>query len=322
MRAHDWYDADGLLLGGAWPLPLNDPFTARQAEDAGVSPPRLRRLTARGLLRQPLHGVYVAAQAPDSVRSRCRALRLVLSPEAVVTDRAAAWLHGMPVLRRGAHLGAPPIEVCHRTDTRTRRAQLDGHRRTLAEYDVAEVHGVLVTTPLRTALDLGRLLWRFDALASLDAALRAGVEHDRLLSEIDRFAGYRGVVQLRTLAPLADARAESPGESALRLRWYDALLPRPDLQIWVADGDGVPVYRLDLGLERLRLAAEYDGEAHHSSAADRMHDVRRREWLATEVGWTVLVFTRQQVYGEGRLIERTLREALGRSRGSLARWSP
>ena len=47
-------------------------------------------------------------------------------------------------------------------------------------------------------------------------------------AEIGRFRGFRGVVQLRCLAPLGDGRAESPGESALRLHWYDAGLPTPE----------------------------------------------------------------------------------------------
>ena len=42
-----------------------------------------------------------------------------------------------------------------------------------------------------------------------------------------RFRGMRWVTVLRELAPLADGRAESPGESVLRLRWIDLNLPTP-----------------------------------------------------------------------------------------------
>ena len=49
-----------------------------------------------------------------------------------------------------------------------------------------------------------------------------------------RYKGYRGVIQLRTLVLVVDPRAQSPGESILRLRWLDTGLPRPECQ--VADG--------------------------------------------------------------------------------------
>ncbi|MGN6252716.1 MAG: hypothetical protein ACTHNS_12960 [Marmoricola sp.] len=317
-----WLDPTGALLGEAFPLPLTEPFTRAVADAAGISTPVLRRLSAAGLVRPVLHGVHAVAQAPDSVRFRARAVALVVSEHAVVTDRAAAWLHGMPVLRRGAHLAAPPIEVCHVTDTRSRRPEVDGHRRDLLAGDVAELHGVRVTTALRTALDLGRLLWRFDALASLDASLRLGVDHQRLLVEMDRFKGYRGVRQLRVLAPLADGRSESPGESALRLHWLDAGLPAPDLQHWICDDAGIGIYRLDVPAPGVRYAAEYDGEQFHTRAVDVAHDEERRDWIRTQRGWHIDVFTKHDVYGTDTTIGERLARGFAEARRSMAIWTP
>ena len=126
----------------------------------------------------------------------------------------------------------------------------------LLPRDVVEIGGLAVTSPLRTALDLGRLLWRFDALGALDQFLRIGVVADELIAEVARFKGFRGVVQLRFLAPLADPRAESLAESALRLHWKDAGLPSPELQWWVYDEHGIAVFRLDLALPEVLFAAE------------------------------------------------------------------
>jgi hypothetical protein len=155
------------------------------------------------------------------------------------------------------------------------------------------VHGIRVTTALRTALDLGRLLWRYDALAAIDGFLRVGVPHELLSAEIGRFRGYRGVRQLRALVPLGDPRAESPAESALRLNWYDAGLPRPELQWWVYDDDGLGLYRLDIALPEALYGVEYDGEEFHT---DTEHDAERRGWLARERGWHIEVFTKVDVY--------------------------
>ncbi len=317
----DWLDDTGLFLGAHCPLPLDAPFTARQALGYGVSRRRLRTLHGAGFVRRMLHEVYVAAQAADTVEARASALALVIPNTAVITDRTAAWLHGVDVLPRSALATVPPVSVFHTDDTRVRRPGVTAGRRGLRADDVTDVHGVQVTTALRTTLDLGRLLWRFDALAAIDGFLRIGVPHDELLAEIDRFRGYRGVRQLRALAPLGDGLAESPGESALRLYWYDAGLPPPTLQFWVYDDAGVPLHRLDITAPEFRYCAEYDGEEFHSSPADREHDARRRAWLADERGWDIDVFTKVDVYGSKRFPPATLLRGFGRARERRL-WTP
>jgi hypothetical protein len=144
-----------------------------------------------------------------------------------------------------------------------------------------------------------------------------GFERDDLLPELPRFKGYRGVVQLRLLAPLADPRAESPGESGLRLRWYDAGLPTPVLQLPIHDDLGLERYRADLGLPVVRLIAEYDGRDHHTSPADRAHDAQRRDWMRAS-GWIVVVLTHHEVFAHPDravdLLRRAYAEARHRSR--------
>ncbi len=291
-----WLDHRHLFLTERAPLPLDRPFTAAQANGWGVSPRTLRTLLSRGIVRRMLQGVYVAAQAVDDMDLRAQALALVVPDAAVVTDRTAAWLHGVALLPRSSGTTPPPINVFHTTDTRMARPGVAAGRRGLLTTDVTVVNGIRVTTALRTALDLGRLLWRYDALAAVDGFLRIGVPHELLITEIDRFRGYRGVRQLRALAPLGDRRAESAGESALRLNWYDAGLPRPDLQTWVYDDHGIGIYRLDITLPELLYAAEYDGEENHTSDEDREYDEDRRLWCARERQWLFEVFTKIDVY--------------------------
>ncbi len=319
MNLEAW-TAHGPLLASAWPLG-DRPFTRSSAEEHGVTPGLLRRLLADGLIRRVFQGVYVSTQTTDSLALRASALSLVLPEHAVITDRAAGWLHGMPVLQRGAHVSPPRIEVCQRIDSKVTRRGVDGHRRDLLPRDITNVHGVCVTTPLRTALDLGRMLWRYDALAALDAALSLGVQHERLLMEIGRFRGYRGVIQLRTLAPLADPRAESPGESALRLHWHDAGLPSPDLQLWIDDDAGVPIYRLDVPCEQVRFAAEYDGEEFHTEPTDVEHDQARRRWIEQHRHWTILAVGKDDVYGAKSDLPDRLRSGFLAARRNLTRWA-
>lgn len=287
------------LLDSSFPLPLDLPFTRRTALAAGITDGRLARLTRAGLLRHPIREVYVAAQAPDDIAMRIAILRLVVPDDCFVVDRTAAWLHGTPMaLAPNDHLVAPKVAMFRHADAgRLRNALARSGERTVLPRDLTDVGGLAVTTPLRTALDLGRFLHRDQALGGMDALLRLGrFNLDELLHEVPRLAGQRGVRQLRELAPLADGRAQSQGESALRLCWYDAGVPRPELQIPVLDG-GREVFYIDIGLEELLFGAEYDGEEFHSSDEDEKHDDSRRDWLARRRGWAIEVFRKDGVYG-------------------------
>jgi hypothetical protein len=254
------------LLDDDFPMPLDRPFTTAEAEASGVSRHTLALLVREELLRRVLRGVYAVAQLPDGIRSRAQALALVTPPDAAVTDWTACWLH-TGVLPPGEHLRVPPISIFRSAGMgRVRNALCDSGERRFAEGDVTRVGGVAVTTPLRTAYDLGRLARRDWAIAALDALLRLGrFDRVELLDGVERFRRQRGVVQLRELAPRADGRAESPGESVLRLRWTDlGTLPQPEPQVEILLPDGRVIYRIDLGVEDLLLGVEYDGEAHHS----------------------------------------------------------
>lgn len=284
------------------------------ATAAGLDTRRLRRIVDAGLLERPLRGVYYAAALDDSLELRVACLRLVVPEDCVVTDRTAGWLHGAPMaLAPNDHLVVPRVFAFQSPGNRLRNTLTASGERRLSDDDVMELSGLRTTTPLRTACDLGRLLHRDSAFSALDAMLRLGAfDHERLLTETQRFRGYRGVRQLRAFAPLADPGAESFGESVLRLRWYDAALgERPETQIEVLHPGADTYARLDLGSSTWRYAAEYDGAAFHGP--DRAtHDEHRRTWLEREAGWTVDVFRRADVFGRSQ-------NAIARLRGGSQR---
>ena len=248
--------------------------------DAGLSHWHLEQALANSVVRRVLHGVYVRADLPDSVELRCLAAALVIRPGSVVRDRTAAWLHGIDVLAHHELEILPPVETCvGRWREPTRRQSHDGGTRDLAERDVQRLHGLLVTTPLRTVLDLACTLSQRDAIAALDAFMRGfGFTHEQLEREALRYRRRRGVVQLRALIPLADPRAESSAESWTRLALMSAGLPKPHPQYWV-EVDGVPTYRLDMAYPLHRVAVEYDGEEFHEGEENRQRDQERRGWL-------------------------------------------
>jgi hypothetical protein len=294
-------------------LPRDRPFLTSEARDLGVRDHELGHLVRVGCLRRPFRGVYVAEALADSPALRLAVLRLVVPPDCVVTDRTAGWLWvGDRVLAPNDHLQTSPISVfSRRPGYRLRAGLCASGERQLSPRDIVELSGLAVTTPLRTACDLGRLLYRDQALAALDAlAGMEGFSLDALAFEEQRFKGYRGVCQLRWLIPIVDARSESSGESVLRLRWYDAGLPRPECQIEVPTPWGAS-YRIDLGLPDVRFGAEYDGDEFHGPE-DREHDRGRRAWLWQEGQWILVVARRNNVHGQhqdihGQLMEGWLR---------------
>lgn len=266
------------------------PFTLAMAAQRGIKRHRVHLAVRDGVLRRVLRGVFVRADVDDSVELRATAASLVVGPTSVITDRTAAWIHGVDVLTFGEHDVLPPVESCVlRWNSRSRRNGVDGRTRDLATEDIVVLGGVRVTTPLRTALDLGCHLHRKDALAALDQFVRLhGITRDELATTAARYFRRRGVVQLRQLIPLADGRAESPRETWTRLAIIDAGLPCPELQYWI-DIDGVPTYRLDLAYPRMRVAVEYDGEDFHDRTDEQKRDdADRREWLERH-GWTIVL---------------------------------
>jgi Protein of unknown function (DUF559) len=274
------------------------PFTRSQALAGGVTRWELQRAVTEGRIRPVIRDVYTKAQVTDDLRLRIAALSLIAPRTVVICDRTAAWVHGVDVRRYRELGGLPRLEVVSlRGCEPMKRPQILSGERDLVPEDVMELDGVLVTTPLRTALDLGCKLWRYDAMAAMDALMATfGITRADLERELPRYRRRRGVVQLRQLVANADPKSESARESWVRLMIADANLPAPASQVWVYDGI-VPVYRLDFAYEHAQIAIEYDGGVHldpEQAEKDRI----RRAWLEDR-GWTVIVLRKKDFTSEG-----------------------
>ena len=296
-------DLDATLSSG--------PFTAAQARALGIDRWRLDEAVAEGAVVRPMRGVYLRADVESTPVVRALAARLVTSETSVVCDRTAAWVWGVDCHRFAELDGTPPLESCVlRGHQATERPEVDGITRDLLPDDWVEVGGVRVTTPLRTAADLGCRLWAPHALGAMDALARAhGFTQADLRKLLRRYRRRRGVVQLRTLVAMLDPRAESQSESWVR--WFIVAegLPCPLPQVWVlVEGQW---YRLDLAFARARIAIEYDGEEFHlRTDAQRQHDEARREALR-RAGWIVIVVTKEGLAADGQRVWLSeLRDAL------------
>ncbi len=193
---------------------------------------------------------------------------------------AAAALHGSDWIDDDE-----PIELIWRNQhapvgviTRNQRVEPD---------EVTGVAGLPVTTSARTAYDLARQLPRGEAVARLDALMRASpfcVEEVLLLAK--RYPRARGLRRLRAALPLVDPGAASPRETWLRLLLIDAGLPAPETQIPVNENWRM-VGVLDLGWECYKVAVEYDGDHHRTNRRQYARDQWRIRKLE-ELGWIVI----------------------------------
>ena len=312
-----------VLLDGRFPLTLDRPFSTRQAAEAGISRNVLTRLAKEKLVRRMLKSVYVVTQLEDCLSLRAQALSFVVPPNAVVTDWTACWLHtGMS--RPGDHLEVPPISMfLPAGQGRLRNALCASGERTFLAEDIMRIGNLWVTVPIRTAWDIGRFSPGIVAIGGIDGLLRLGAfTKDDLVGGVERFARQRGVVQLRELAPLADERAESPGESGMRYRWAKTPgLPAPTPQVPIFNSRGVEIYRIDLGVPEIMFGAEYQGKKWHSGDEDRKHDREKRKYLEG-LGWTMRELWRENVFGAEQNAGALFRDGVLEARERMGRFRP
>ena len=230
--------------------------------------------------RRVYPGVYVPKDHSCSLRERIAGAWLWSRRRGVIAGIAASALHGAQWVDDDA-----PIELIW-SSTRPPRG-LVARDETLSDDEITAVVGLPVTTPARTAYDLGRHLPRGQAVARLDALMRAtpfSIEDVLLLAK--SYAGARGVRRLRVALPLVDGGAASPKETWLRLLLIDAGLPIPTTQIPVQENWHI-VGVLDMGWERFKVAAEYDGDQHRTDRRQYVRNQRRLRKLA-EMGCIVI----------------------------------
>lgn len=215
---------------------------------------------------------------------------LILPKEAAIGGLSAAYLWGVDLRRPAALVSV----VTPRTRRVNRVPQILPHYTTIGQGDLTSNDGMRVTTPERTAFDLGRRLSRSAAVVLMDAMLRAETLDLESVSELARQRRrWPGVSQLNEVLRLADPRAESPMETRMRLVLHDAGVPAAIPQFEVRDDHGRLIGRVDLAWPAVRLAVEYEGD-HHRERDQYRRDVSRINRLRM-AGWTVLRFTADDV---------------------------
>ncbi|MHA7650239.1 hypothetical protein ACX9NE_11375 [Mycobacterium sp. ML4] len=251
-------------------------FKGNEAIERG----ELTRHELRRWYRPIFPGVYSPAGQQLSLRQRTEAAWLWSRRCGVVSGVAASALHGAQWVDADV-----PIEL---TWSVTRSpGGIVARNQLLADDEIRRVAGLPVTSLVRTAYDLGRLLPRGQAVERLDALIRATrVSPEAVLTLAERYPAARGIRRLRAVMDLVDGGAASPKETELRLLLIDAGFPRPVTQIPI-----VINYRtfavLDMGWPEFGVAVEYDGDEHRISRQRYAWDQKRLRKLQ-ELGWILV----------------------------------
>lgn len=257
---------------------MDQPFPGSWARAAGV----VTRWELRHNFVRVFPDVYAPKGCALGALERARAAGHWMKGEGTLVGYSAAALHGTRWLS-----GDRPAEIARTGHTKT-PCGIRAFQSVIDPSECGEVEGFRVTTPARTAFDLGRRLPRDEAVPILDALCAAtGLTPAEVAVLAVEHAGVRGVGRLSTTLPLVDAGAESPQETRTRLLLHDAGLPKPTTQLVIRDSLQTFIARVDMGWEQHRVAVEYDGAQHWTDPDQRTKDIDRIATLES-LGWRVI----------------------------------
>ncbi|MFE4837211.1 hypothetical protein ACFRAU_21355 [Arthrobacter sp. NPDC056691] len=200
-----------------------------------------------------------------------------------------------------------------------------GHVGQFFDDEIVCVDGLLVTSRVRTWLDVSRKMSVEELTVVADHLLRMPrpefeardephATREQLADMLDRHKGTPGIRKARLALEMARIGADSAPETRLRLALEQAGLPQPQLNVRTELCSGV-VRQPDMSYPEDRVAVEYEGEG-HSEPGQIIRDITREEDYG-RAGWFLVRISKRHMQNEARPAVRKVRDAL-LSRG----WSP
>lgn len=262
----------------------------REAYAGGISRHLLDDRVDAGVLVVVHEGVLRHAAVPMTHDMRLLAAVLAAGPDAVLSHRAAAALHGFPDVRRVR----PEVTTPH-TDLPLLHG-VDVHRAVrLRPFERTVVRGIPVTAKGKTALDYCALTpFHIAQEVIAQAVVMKVLAPEAIVTTLERSTGrgVRGTTTLRgvglTLDELRDLESvlELHGAQQIEL----ARVPPPVRQHELVCSDGRAV-RLDLAWPELRVGLDWDGKRWHGTPARKRRTRERHEsivasdWAHLQYGW-------------------------------------
>jgi len=266
-----------------------------QLLDAGLTRCAVARQVAGGRLHPVHHGVYAVGHRNLSTVGRRWSAVMAYAPDGVLSDRSSASAWGIvPV--------GGKLEVTVRPAGRRRRDGIVLHRRQLQTDELTRLHGLPITTPARTLLDLAATL----TTKRLSTAISRAEQHrlldfDDLHRLLARHPRRPGTPALRTV--LASYSGPRDTHSALEELIAELDLAPPQHNVLIHGAVR------DFAWPRHRLVVEADSYSWHRSPT-ALDDDRQRDVTLALAGWRTLRFTHAQVTQRPAYVTTAIRAAL------------
>ena len=275
-----------------------------QLRALGLSADAIRHLVSGGRLHPLRWGVYALGRPQVDDLGRWMAAVLSCGARTVLSHTSAAALLAIEREHPGVIEVSVPLEVTRR------RPGLVVHRRSgLNRTDLTRHHGIPVTTPAATLVDLAACLPRRRLEAAVNNADKLGlVSSPALRAAVERMGRRPGVAVLRELL---DRRTFRLTDSELE-RLFLPIARRAGLPV-PETGRSLNGFRVDFHWPDLGLVVETDGLTYHRTPAQQGED-RMRDQAHTAAGLTPLRFTHEQVRHEPEQVRATLMKVARRLR--------
>jgi uncharacterized protein DUF559 len=178
---------------------------------------------------------------------------------------------------------------------------------------VTYLHGLLITTPARTVVDLARFLPYAEGVAVADAALHLGLTTNaQLVAVRDACRTWPGINRASNVIEFADRAAESPLESRSRVAFARGGLPTPVLQAVILLRNGGRA-RADFLWTQWRVIGEADGRLKIQRPEDLWAEKLREDALR-ELGYEVVRWTWAEIVNHPEIVVARIMRAAARAR--------
>jgi hypothetical protein len=286
-----------------------------QLKDLGVSVKTADSRVRRGHWRRLHRGVYFVGHGPMTIRTRWTAAVLAYGPEARLSHRACAALHGVRRDNRAR------IDVSVPSKSVRQRRGIEAHAAaSLNERDVTAIDGIPCTTLARTLIDLGEVVSRRAVELTIDAAER---ERKFDLGDMERALARaksrRGAAVIRSILDGYHGPAErAPFAEAFLAMVARIGLPDPEAEALVMLEDG-PIH-VDFLWRDERIAVELDSRRFHDTTRGLDED-RDRDQQLLLAGFEPFRVTWRHLHAEAHRTERRLRRLYRLRRDAGRPWS-
>jgi hypothetical protein len=281
-----------------------------QAFERGWTPRMVQWRLRTGEWCEVQPGVYLVGGAPTSWRQSLHAAVLAAGPDALASHVGGGALWGFESIT------TYPLEVQSPRWLRRPRGDVRLHEsQDLIADDYARLHGIPVTSPLRTVVDIGcRVTIEQLEMMAVEGIRRGWFTYRQLRRRHRQVArrGRNGAGPLREVLrgwAAQDGLAHSGWEIRMGRLIERLGFPRPVRQFRIVDPLGNFIAQVDFAYPWWQIAIEADSETWHTGMSRFHHD--RSRWNSVRAaGWSLLTYTHAHYRHDPAHMARTLRATI------------